>query len=141
MIDLVFAVIDTNVIVSYFLSPKDSPPNRIIDEIRKGTIIPLYSAYLLREYRRVLSDKRFGLDDRSIYDMLCLIERPGYDAGVELMDSGSSLPDRKDSPIFDIVQCTRKHGSYLITGNIKHFPDEEYVVTPRQMIDILDGNQ
>ena len=138
MIDEMFAVIDTNVVVSYFLSPKDSPPYRIIDEIRKKRIIPLYSAYLLREYRRVLSEKRFELDDSSIYGMLRLIEESGY-CGVELLDSGCSLTDRNDGPIFDIVMCTREYGTYLITGNTKHFPNEDYVVTPKQTIDLLDN--
>lgn len=27
--------------------------------------------------------------------------------------------------------------AYLVTGNIKHFPAEPYVVTPRQMMDII----
>lgn len=138
---MVFAVIDTNVVVSYFLSSeKDSPPIRIFDEIRKGNITPLYNGYLLREYRRVLSKGKFGLDDSDIYDVLRLMENPGFDGGVELIDSGCSLPDKKDSPIFDIVQCTREYDSYLITGNVKHFPNEEYVVTPRQMVDLLDDN-
>ncbi len=30
--------------------------------------------------------------------------------------------------------------AYLVTGNIKHFPTEPYVVTPRQMIDIIVEN-
>ena len=109
---MVFAVIDTNVVVSYFLSSeKDSPPIRIFDEIRKGNIIPLYNGYLLREYRRVLSRGRFGLDDCDIYEVLRLMEKPGFDGGVELVDSGCSLLDKKDSPIFDIVQCTREYDS------------------------------
>ena len=140
MADKYYAVIDTNVIVSYFLSSeKDSPPIRILDEVRKGNIIPLYNGYLLREYRRVLSRGRFGLDDRDIYEVLRLIEKPGFDCGVELIDSGCSLSDKKDSPIFDIVQCTREYDSYLITGNVKHFPNEKYVVSPRQMLDLLDN--
>ena len=27
--------------------------------------------------------------------------------------------------------------AYLVTGNIKHFPAKPFVVTPRQMIDII----
>ena len=30
--------------------------------------------------------------------------------------------------------------AYLVTGNIKHFPAKPYVVTPRQMLDIIIGN-
>ena len=31
--------------------------------------------------------------------------------------------------------------AYLITGNIKHYPVRNYVVTPKQMIDIILQNE
>ena len=37
-----------------------------------------------------------------------------------------------------------KEDAYLVTGNIKHFPTEPFIVTPRQMIDIIvsaDSNE
>ena len=30
--------------------------------------------------------------------------------------------------------------AYLITGNIKHFPVRNYIVTPKQMIEIIEKN-
>ena len=30
-------------------------------------------------------------------------------------------------------------GAYLVTGNLKHFPKEPFIVTARQFIDIMDG--
>jgi hypothetical protein len=27
--------------------------------------------------------------------------------------------------------------SYLVTGNIKHFPEKPFIVTPREMLDII----
>ena len=27
--------------------------------------------------------------------------------------------------------------AYLVTGNIKHFPTKPFIVTPRQMLDII----
>ena len=30
--------------------------------------------------------------------------------------------------------------AYLVTGNIRHFPLEPYIVTPRQMLDIIIGD-
>ena len=39
--------------------------------------------------------------------------------------------------ILRLVMETRADDSYLITGNIKHFPKRTYIVTPRQMLDIL----
>jgi hypothetical protein len=31
--------------------------------------------------------------------------------------------------------------AYLVTGNIKHFPERPYVVTPRQMLNIILEDQ
>ena len=133
---MICAVIDTNVLVSYLISDRDSPPNKVFKAIKKGMIKPLYNAFLLTEYRRVLSEDRFGIDEHIVFNIVDFIET--YGEGVELIDFGSSLPDRKDSPIFDIVQSTREYDSFLVTGNTKHFPKEDYVVTPRQMADMLD---
>jgi hypothetical protein len=27
--------------------------------------------------------------------------------------------------------------AYLVTGNIKHFPEKPFIVTPREMLDII----
>ena len=132
-----YAVIDTNVLVSSLLSDKDSPPMRVMKGIRDGEICPVFSTYLLREYRRVLSRKELGIDVRKSYALLKLFDNDAS-IGVELVDSGSTLRDTKDSPIFDIVEATREYHSFLVTGNTKHFPSKSYIITPRQMADLLD---
>ena len=30
--------------------------------------------------------------------------------------------------------------SYLVTGNSKHFPSKSFVITPREMIDLIENN-
>ena len=48
------------------------------------------------------------------------------------------LPDPKDVVFYAIVMEKRKEeDTYLVTGNIKHFPMVPFVVTPREMLDIL----
>lgn len=48
------------------------------------------------------------------------------------------LPDPKDRVFYEVVMEERKHeDTYLVTGNIKHFPIKPYVVTPREMLDII----
>ena len=31
--------------------------------------------------------------------------------------------------------------AYLVTGNMKHFPKEPFIVTPREMLDIIMKDQ
>ena len=52
---------------------------------------------------------------------------------------GVTLPDMKDIPFYEVVMEKRKDETYLVTGNLKHFPAEPFIVTARQMLDILDG--
>ena len=40
---------------------------------------------------------------------------------------------------YAVMEKRKKEDAYLVTGNIKHFPDVAYIVTPRQMLDILTG--
>ncbi len=35
------------------------------------------------------------------------------------------------------MEARRSEEAYLVTGNLKHFPSKTFVVTPREMLDIL----
>ena len=48
------------------------------------------------------------------------------------------LPDLDDAVFYAVVMEKRKDGdAYLITGNQKHFPKEPFIVTPKEMLDII----
>ena len=58
--DKIYAVIDTNVLVSNFFSGKGkSNPSIIIDKVVEGTIIPIVNQEILNEYQNVLSRPHF----------------------------------------------------------------------------------
>ena len=38
------------------------------------------------------------------------------------------------------MEQRKSEDAYLVTGNIRHFPEKPYIVTPRQMLDIILGN-
>ena len=40
----------------------------------------------------------------------------------------------KDAPIFDIALETRNANTCLVTGNVKHYPKIDFVITPKQMM-------
>lgn len=40
----------------------------------------------------------------------------------------------EDVTIFEIVLSTRDMDSYLVTGNIKYFPEVDFVVIPKEMM-------
>jgi len=45
------------------------------------------------------------------------------------------FPDPKDVVFYEVALS--KEGSYLVTGNIKHFPKSPIVVTPAELLEIL----
>ena len=56
----VYAVIDTNVLVSSLLTGRaDSPTVKVMKAISEGTLIPLYNEEIMREYDEVLHRKNF----------------------------------------------------------------------------------
>lgn len=130
-----FAVIDTNVLVSAMLKWESFPGN-VMELIYSGTITPLLNTHIVTEYKEVLSRPKFHLTKDIIDSAVGEMERLGIRIDAEELDI--SLPDPKDRVFYEVVMEERKsEDAYLVTGNIKHFPEKPFVVTPRQMIDII----
>lgn len=126
------AVIDTNVLVSSFISKNpNSPTVRIIKAIAEGIFTPVYSADILSEYEEVLGRGHFKLDPLAISILIQRIKEIGE--AVSPIDSEEDFPDPDDKVFF----CTALAGdAKLVTGNIKHYPPAELVVTPAQFCEI-----
>lgn len=130
-----YAVIDTNVLVSAMLK-WDSVPGSILELIYGGTIIPLLNSHIVKEYRDVLARPKFHFTEDIIDDAVGELERLGIFVDAEELNV--EFPDLKDKVFYEVVMEERKlESAYLVTGNIKHFPVKSFVVTPRQMLDII----
>ena len=63
----VYAVIDTNVLVSSLLTGRaDSPTVKVVKAISDGTLIPLYNEEIMKEYDDVLHRKKFPFTEKRI---------------------------------------------------------------------------
>lgn len=130
-----YAVIDTNVIVSAFLK-SNSIPDTLLDLALSGVIIPLVNKEIIKEYREVLSRAKFGFDTNIVEDFISEISDRAIFIDAEKIDI--ALPDMNDKVFYEIVMEKRKSSSaYLVTGNIKHFPPERFIVTPREMLELI----
>ena len=130
-----FAVIDTNVLVSAMLKWQ-SVPGSILEFSLEGIIVPVLNEEIIEEYRSVLARPKFGLSEDIISDIVFSIESAGLFVDAEEIDI--DLPDPKDRVFFEVVMEKRKEGdACLVTGNIKHFPNKPFIVTPRDMLDII----
>lgn len=133
-----YVVLDTNVVVSALLS-QASVPGTILEEALIGRIIPLLHEDILEEYSDVLHRPKFRFDGHDVEVALAgLIKRGIFIDAAPVEDY---IPDPDDAVFYQVVMEARKTGSaYLVTGNLKHFPVKTFVVTPREMLDIMNEN-
>ncbi len=130
----ILAVIDTNVIVSALISKHaDSATVMILDSIFRGLITPIYNDDIINEYDLVLRRSKFHFSEDKISAVIATIKAKGIHS--ERIDSGEIVPDPKDLVFYEVALS--KEDSFLVTGNIKHFPKKPFIVTPAEMLTIL----
>ena len=136
-----YAVFDTNVLVASLLTKHpDSPTTRVVDAISEEKLIPLYNEEILEEYDDVLHRAKFPFSNAAIQNIIQVIRQFGL--AVSPSPTGEVLPDMDGLVFYEVVMEKRKaDDAYLITGNLKHFPVREYIVTPAEMMSILEQGE
>ena len=136
----VYAVIDTNVIISALISKNpDSAVVKVMNEVLDGRITPLYHDDIIAEYKEVLGRKKFHLDKELIDVVIGSVLTNGIE--VFPKPTGEIFVDMDDLIFYEVAMEKRDDNTYLVTGNMKHYPLKEFIVTPSQMIDILDKQE
>lgn len=134
---MIYAVIDTNVIVSALLShTHNSSTVKIMEAIFNGMICPLYNSEIINEYADVLTRPKFSIPSHSVGEIINLIEKLGIES--DRVHTDEIIKDLDDVVFYEVTLS--KEGALLVTGNIKHFPRNSIVVTPAEMIRILEIN-
>ena len=134
----VYAVIDTNVIVSAFLTRhSDSATVKVLNAIADGFLIPLYNQEILKEYDEVLHRGKFCFVEERIQKLLAMIQQLGLH--VNPSPTNEILPDMDDLVFYEVVMEKREDDAYLVTGNLRHFPPRDYIVTPAEMMALIES--
>ena len=131
-----YAVIDTNVLVSALLNWK-SIPGKVLEQALIGKIIPVLNKKIVAEYDEMLRRKKFPFQEEDINIVLqgLILRGRFYEEAIVKEE----LPDKKDIVFFAVTMESGKfQDTYLVTGNIRHFPTKAFVVTPREMMEILE---
>lgn len=116
-------VIDTNVLVSSLWS-KDGSPAEVMSMVLGGILIPCYDYRILTEYREVLIRPKFGFSKSEVNSLLDWIE--SYGKSVVAIPLDIKFIDEDDKKFYEVAKyCNAK----LITGNLKHFPKDEDVLS------------
>lgn len=131
-------VIDTNVLVSALLK-RNSIPSKIIELIFDDIVVPILNESVLQEYKAVLNRPKFHFPQELVNSFIVGIEGYGHFTNSEpLKINEVEFPDPDDWKFYELLIQNRKFKeTYLVTGNTKHFPDEPFIVTPRQLFEII----
>jgi putative PIN family toxin of toxin-antitoxin system len=137
MADKIFAVIDTNVVVSALIAKNlETPPLMVMAHVYSGTITPIYNDEIFKEYQEVLSRDRFHLPTDRVESALSVIRDYGLNLERTKVE-GETFTDPKDVVFYEVKMS--KDDAFLVTGNSRHFPKKPFVVTPAEMIAIIEG--
>jgi putative PIN family toxin of toxin-antitoxin system len=116
-------VLDTNILVSALWS-RNGSPSQVLSLVINGRILPCHDYRILAEYIEVLRRPRFDFQQWEITDLLACIKNKGI--SVVASPSALSFTDEDDKKFYEVA----KHcGAKLITGNRKHFPLDDMVVS------------
>lgn len=140
---MLYAVLDTNVLVSAVLAAekgKSSPPREVLEFVFAGNVIPVYNEEILQECREVLHRRKFKFDGKVVDKLVSEIKRIGISQ--QNLEVNEDFPDKDDAVFFEVAMGAKEEhdDSYLVTGNMKHFPRNPIVVTPAQFICLLSYN-
>ena len=80
---------------------------------------------------------KFHLGKAKVKEILRMIEKFGIHS--DRIPYDGDMPDEKDRPFYEVSLSVES--SFLVTGNLKHFPIMPKVVSPAEMMEILKGQK
>lgn len=135
-----YAVIDTNVFISALLSKNsDSATVKVLQAVIDGRIVPLYHNEILAEYDEVLHREKFHFKEKSIQMVLTAVKEFGVE--VFPQPTGEIFVDMDDLIFYEVAMEKRDDDAYLVTGNQKHYPIRDFIVTAAEMMEIIQKGE
>jgi predicted nucleic acid-binding protein len=87
---------------------------------------------ILSEYADVLSRDKLKVSKQSQEKIIELIKETAI--SFEPVTSVEPLPDESDRIFYDTAKAV---GALLITGNMKHYPNEPFIMTPAEFLSLF----
>lgn len=117
-------VMDINVLVSALLSPNGNPA-KVLALVMNGKVTACYDSRVMLEYESVLMRRKFTFESQDVWALLNIIQQIG--AIVIPEPTNVKFTDEEDTKFYEVAKTA---GAYLVTGNIKHFPEEDWIILP-----------
>jgi len=135
---MIYAVLDTNVLVSALFSKSaDSTIGQLMQAVVDRKITPIYHPEIIEEYEEVLSRDKFPFLPEAREALINRIKSTGINSARVPFEA--YMPDETDRVFYEVALS--KEDAYLVTGNQRHFPSNPIVVTPAEMLEILNNEK
>ncbi len=117
-------VLDTNVIVSAVWSPGRNA-GIIVGSVFSGKLTACYDDRIIEEYERVMRYPKLHFTENEISAILEPIIKNGFSVIAEPI-SDITFIDESDRKFYEVAKSC---DAILITGNLKHYPDDRDVMS------------
>ena len=131
---MIYAVIDTNVLVSALITHNsEAATAKVVRLLLNQMFIPMYDADIIEEYDDVLHRSKFPILPEVADALISYIVEHGVEAS--RVNYEEAMPDEDDRVFYEV--SLSQEDSFLVTGNLKHYPTSPRVITPVAFIDLI----
>ena len=131
---MIYAVIDTNVLVSALITKNpEAATAKVVRLLLEQEFIPLYDAGIIAEYEDVLHRSKFPILKETADALISFVIENGIESS--RVNFAESMPDEDDRVFYEI--SLSQEDSFLVTGNLKHYPTSPRIITPAQFLEIV----
>lgn len=124
---MIYAVIDTNVLVSALITHNpEAATAKVVSILLEQGFVPMYDADIIAEYQDVLHRGKFPIRPDVADALISYIIENGVEAS--RFNFTEPMPDEDDRVFYEV--SLSNNDSFLVTGNLKHYPTTPNVVTP-----------
>ena len=124
-------VLDTNILVSAMWSP-DGKAAKVIEAILSNRFTPCFDNQIVQEYNKVLRYPKLKFKEEDVVAFLEPILNYGFYVTNYPKTDAVFDQDEADRKFYDVGKYC---GAKIITGNLKHFPDDPDVMSLADFVD------
>ena len=117
-------VLDTNILVSALWSP-GRKASLVVKNVILGNLTACYDERIADEYERVLRYPKLGFSEEEVRDLLSPIFRQGLIVRAHAYPN-VIFQDESDKKFYETAKTC---GAVLVSGNLKHFPDDPMILS------------
>ena len=135
---MIYAVIDTNVLVSALITHNSlSATAKVVRLLLEGGFVSLYESNIIEEYQEVLHRSKFKLLPDVADAIISYIKEHGIETSRTAFQE--LMPDEDDRVFYEVSLSV--DDSFLVTGNLKHYPQTPKVISPADFINVIMESQ